>query len=93
MWRDGGSMRFALAMPVGLSAVFVAMAGSDEVIDGVPLSTLVAASPADWGTGVTAFFNLPEAVAMARDRGVLERPGGTPLSPGQYLAGRTTPLN
>lgn len=90
MWRDSGSMFFALAMPVGLYALFVAMAGSDEVIDVVPFPTLFAASMAVWGTGVIAFINLPEAVATARDRGVLKRLRGTPLSPGQYLAGRTT---
>ncbi|MCZ2812100.1 ABC transporter permease [Modestobacter sp. VKM Ac-2979] len=89
-WRDGGSVFFALAMPVGLYALFVTMAGADTVIDGVPFPTLFAASMAVWGSGVTAFLNLPESVATARDRGVLKRLRGTPLTPWQYLAGRTT---
>ncbi|MCZ2839171.1 ABC transporter permease [Modestobacter sp. VKM Ac-2985] len=88
-WRDGGSLFFALAMPVGLYALFVAMAGADTVVDGVPFPTLFAASMAVWGSGVTAFLNLPESVAAARDRGVLKRLRGTPLAPWQYLAGRT----
>ncbi|MCZ2860784.1 ABC transporter permease [Blastococcus sp. VKM Ac-2987] len=89
-WRDGGSAFFALAMPVGLYALFVAMAGVDTVIDGVPFPTVFAASMAVWGSGVTAFLNLPESVATARDRGILKRLRGTPLAPWQYLAGRIT---
>lgn len=89
-WRDGGSVFFALVMPVGLYALFVAMSGPDAAVDGVPFPTLYAASMVVWGTGVAAFLNLPEAVASARDAGVLKRLRGTPLRPWQYLAGRTT---
>lgn len=42
-----------------------------------------------YGIAVTAFINLPEAVATARDRLVLKRLRGTPLALWQYLAGST----
>jgi ABC-type multidrug transport system permease subunit len=42
-----------------------------------------------WGAGTAVFMNLPEALARARDRGVLKRLRGTPLPARHYLAGST----
>ena len=88
-WRDGGSVFFALLMPVGLYAFMVVTQGSDLVLDGVPFPVVFGASMVVWGASVTVFMNVPEAVVSARDRGVLKRLRGTPLRPAQYLAGRT----
>jgi ABC-type multidrug transport system permease subunit len=88
-WRDGGSVFFAIVMPVALYAFMVATQGSDLVLDGVPFPVLFAASMIVWGAGVTVFMNVPEAVVTARDHGVLKRLRGTPLRPWQYLTGRT----
>jgi ABC-type multidrug transport system permease subunit len=89
-WRDPGSMFFALVLPVGLYALILATQGQAvEEVGGVPFPAHYAASMVAWGAGVAVFLNLPEAVMVARDKGVLKRLRGTPLRPWQYLAGRT----
>jgi ABC-type multidrug transport system permease subunit len=87
--RDPGTLFFALVMPVGLYALMVTMQGADvEVRPGLAFAPFFAASMVTWGTAVTAFMNLPEAVATARDRGILKRLRGTPVRPWHYLAGQ-----
>jgi ABC-2 type transport system permease protein len=89
-WRDPGWVFFAVAMPVGLYAFMTALYGdSGFQPDGYAFAHWFAAGMIAYGAGVTAFINMPEAVAEARDRGVLKRLRGTPLPPGLYLAGRT----
>lgn len=88
-WRDLGWVFFAVAMPVGLFALTMTVSPASLTgPDGMSLSVYVAAGMTAWGAAVTSFVNMPEAVALARDRGVLKRLRGTPLSPGLYLAGR-----
>ena len=87
-WRDPGAVFFAILMPAGLYVFLSAVVGTSGVGGAVPVSTRNAASMIAWGLGVTAFMNLPDAVAQARDRGVLKRLHGTPLTPTQFLAGR-----
>jgi ABC-type multidrug transport system permease subunit len=41
-----------------------------------------------WGAMVTAMVFVPEAIAQARERGILKRLRGTPLQIGDYFAGR-----
>lgn len=89
--RDAGAVFFALVMPIGLYALMVTLQGpSFEVRPGVRFADFFAAGMVTWGTAVTAFMNLPESVATARDRRVLKRLRGTPLRPWHYLVGRTT---
>jgi ABC-2 type transport system permease protein len=92
-WRDPGWVFFAIAMPVGLFAFLMATnaANSEAVVgaDGITLGLYFAAGMATWGAAVTAFVNTPEAVVRDRDRGVLKRLRGTPLSSVHVLAGRT----
>lgn len=89
-WRDPGTVFFTLAMPVGLYALMVSMQGPGTTTpSGAPLAVSFAAGMVTWGAAVTAFMNLPEAVASARDRGVLTRLRTTPLRPWHYLVGRT----
>lgn len=87
-WRDGGSLFFALIMPVGLYAFMLSTQGSSFEVEGMRFSLFFAAGMATWGSSVVAFMNLPEAVATARDKGVLKRLRGTPVTPWQYLAAR-----
>ncbi|WP_404385389.1 ABC transporter permease [Knoellia locipacati] len=87
-WRDPGAVFFAVLVPVGLYAFLSTMTGDPSLASGVPPTTHHAASMIAWGVGVTAFMNLPESVAQARDRGVLKRLRGTPLCPLQLLVGR-----
>jgi hypothetical protein len=89
-WRDPGSMFFALVMPVALYALILSTQGREAGdVRGVPFPVFYAASMVAWGVGVAVFLNLPEAVMVARDKGVLKRLRGTPLRMWQYLAGRT----
>lgn len=89
--RDAGTVFFVVVMPVGLYALMVTMQGPGaEPRPGVRFADFFAASMVTWGTAVTAFMNLPESVAVARDRRVLKRLRGTPLRPWHYLVGRTT---
>jgi ABC-2 type transport system permease protein len=89
-WRDPGSIFFALVMPVGLYALIVSTQGQAAGdVGGLPFPVFYAASMVAYGAGVAVFLNLPEAVMVARDRGVLKRLRGTPLQTWQYLAGRT----
>lgn len=87
-WRDGGSLFFALIMPVGLYAFMLSTQGSTFEVEGMRFALFFAAGMATWGSSVVAFMNLPEAVATARDKGVLKRLRGTPVTPWQYLAAR-----
>jgi ABC-2 type transport system permease protein len=89
--RDAGWVFFAVGMPVGLYALMASqMGGTDFEQGGLPFALFFAVGMAVYGAAVTAFMNMPEAVATARDRGLLKRLRGTPLAPWQYLAGRTT---
>jgi ABC-type multidrug transport system permease subunit len=89
--RDAGWVFFAVGMPVGLYALMASQMGGTEFQQGgVPFALFFAVGMAVYGAAVTAFMNMPEAVATARDRGLLKRLRGTPLAPWQYLAGRTT---
>lgn len=91
--RDPGSAFFAVAMPIGLFDLLMVTNSSraDDAVGsgGSTFAVALAAGMCTWGAAVTGFINMPEAVMRARDRGVLKRLRGTPLRPGQYLAGGT----
>lgn len=87
IWRDPGSVFFAVLFPV-LFVVVVPYAFGQPVIDGVELARMVVPGMAVFGAAVTAYVNLAETVALARQRGVLKRLRGTPLPAGGYVVGR-----
>lgn len=88
-WRDAGWIFFAVVMPAGLYALMASMYGDSGFRPtGREFSFFFACGMVAYGIGVTAFINMPEAVATARDKGVLKRLRGTPVSPAEYLLGR-----
>jgi ABC-type multidrug transport system permease subunit len=85
--RDLGWVFFAVAMPVGLYA-FMASIIRGQAGTSTLYAVELAAGMVAWGAVVNCFVNLPEAVARARDGGILKRLQGTPLPMRAYLAGR-----
>lgn len=86
--RDLGWVFFAIAMPVGLYAFMASIIRGQGPSTTLPYAVELAAGMVAWGAVVNCFVNLPEAVARARDGGVLKRLQGTPLPLRAYLAGR-----
>jgi ABC-2 type transport system permease protein len=89
-WRDRSSLVFAALMPVGLVLLLPAVFGSGEMPwrAGMRFPQFYAPAMAVYGIAVHAFVNVPESLAIARDRGVLKRLRGTPLPAAVFLAGR-----
>jgi len=90
LWRNASAVFFAVAFPVLLVAIIPAVnGGGDQLMkDGQSLGVFYAGTMAIYGAAVTAYVNMPQGVAEARDRGVLKRTGGTPLPAGALLVGR-----
>lgn len=90
LWRDASAVFFAVAFPVLLVAIIPAVnGGGDQLMaSGQTLGVFYAGTMAIYGAAVTAYVNMPQGVAEARDGGVLKRTGGTPLPAGAFLVGR-----
>ena len=89
LWRDPGSTFFAVAFPVLLVLLVPQIFGTDVILDdGTPLPRFYAPTMAVYGAAVTAYVNMPEGLARARERGVLHRLSGTPLPMPMLLLGR-----
>lgn len=90
MWRDAGSVFFAIAFPILLLLLVPAVFGAGEMpwADNMRFPQWYAPALAVYGIAVHAFINVPDAVARARDTGVLKRLRGTALPAHLYLAGR-----
>ncbi|HET7279473.1 MAG TPA: ABC transporter permease [Dermatophilaceae bacterium] len=86
--RDLGWVFFAVAMPVGLYAFIASVIRGQAPSGPLPYAVELAAGMIAWGVVVNCFVNLPEAVARARDQGILKRLQGAPLPAYAYLAGR-----
>jgi ABC-type multidrug transport system permease subunit len=87
--RNPGSLFFAIAMPLTLLAFMLSVYDPESTGPaGEPIDVYTLCGLASWGAAVVAFVYLPEAVAGARQAGVLKRLRGTPLEPGFYLTGR-----
>jgi ABC-2 type transport system permease protein len=87
VWREPSSVFFAVLFPT-LFVIVVPYAFGQPVIDGVRFAAMVTPSMAVFGAVVTAYVNMPEQVALAREKGVLKRLRGTPLPAAAYLTGR-----
>lgn len=91
LWRDPSSVFFAVVFPVLLVAVIpVANGGGRQEMgdSGLTLGAFFAVTMAVYGAGVTAYVNMPEGLAEDRERGVLKRLRGTPVTGSALLAGR-----
>ncbi|HET7823094.1 MAG TPA: ABC transporter permease, partial [Ornithinibacter sp.] len=90
LWRNPSAVFFAVAFPVLLVAIIPAVnGGGEQVMDsGQTLGVFYAGTMAIYGAAVTAYVNMPQGVAEARDRGVLKRTGGTPLPAAALVVGR-----
>jgi ABC-2 type transport system permease protein len=90
LWRNPSAVFFAVAFPVLLVAIIPAVnGGGDQLMDnGQTLGVFYAGTMAIYGAAVTAYVNMPQGVAEARDRGVLKRTGGTPLPAPALVVGR-----
>lgn len=88
LWRDAGSVFFAVAFPMLLAIIIPAMNGGGDVLleNGQPLGVFFAATMSIYGAAVTSYVNMPETLATARERGVLKRARGGP-APGWVLLG------
>jgi ABC-type multidrug transport system permease subunit len=86
--RNPGSMFFAVAMPLTLFAFMMSVYDRKSTGPaGEPIDVYTLCGLASWGAAVVGFVYLPEAIAGARETGVLKRLRGTPLNPSTYLAG------
>lgn len=90
LWRDSSSVFFAVVFPVLLVAIIPTVNGGGDVVlpNGQRLGAFFAATMAIYGAAVTAYVNMPQGLAEARDRGVLKRVHGSPLPAWSLLIGR-----
>ena len=82
LWRNASAVFFAVAFPVLLVAIIPAVnGGGDQLMEnGQTLGVFYAGTMAIYGAAVTAYVNMPQGVAEARDRGVLKRTGRHPAA-------------
>ncbi len=86
--RSPGSMFFAVLMPLTLFAFMISVYDRRSTGPaGEPIDIYTLCGLASWGAAVVGFVYLPEAIAGARETGVLKRLRGTPMNPALYLAG------
>ena len=90
LWRDASAVFFAVAFPVALVAVVPAVNGGGDVVldNGQPLGTFYAATMAVYAAAVTAYANMPQAIAEDRERGVLKRVHASPMPAWALVVGR-----
>lgn len=87
--RDPLSVFFAALFPVLLLLLFPAVFRGVQ-IGGMRLADYMVPGMIAYAAAVTAYVNMPESIAQARQRGVLKRLRGTPLPTWAYLGGRVS---
>ena len=88
--RVPSSAFFTLAFPVVMLLLFSAVFGNPELDDrgGVSLAQHLAPALGIFGMATVTFAELAERLAAQRDRGILVRVRGTPMTLGTFVAGR-----
>ena len=88
--RVPSSAFFTLAFPVVMLLLFNAVFGDPELDDrgGIPLAQHLAPALGIFGMATVTFAELAERLAAQRDRGILKRIRGTPMTLGAFVAGR-----
>jgi ABC-2 type transport system permease protein len=89
-WRNPAAAGFTFAFPLLFLVVFIAINGNDRVgVTGgrVKFAQFYVPSIVAFGLISACYTNLAFAVTLLRERGILKRVRGTPLSPIVYLSG------
>src|SRR3954468_24170076 len=81
-WRNPTAAFFGFVLPLGLLAIFGAVFSSrredlDVIVPGIAAMSIMSAT----------FTSLAYNLTTLRERGILKRLRGTPLSPNAYLSG------
>jgi ABC-type multidrug transport system permease subunit len=85
--RERMNLFWALVFPLAL-VVFFSLLNPGAQYRSVSLAQFLVPAFAVYGIAVACYVNMPEGVAMARDRGVLKRLRGTPVPSWAYLVGK-----
>jgi ABC-2 type transport system permease protein len=89
--HDTSWVVFAIAIPVNQYLLTAALMGNPAGTELTPPFGLQSATGMiAWGAMLTALVFVPDAIARARDQGILKRLRGTPLQTGTYFTGRFT---
>ncbi len=89
-WRNPASAGFTFAFPLMFLVIFVAINGNDtiDLAHGTAkFAQYYVPAIVAFGLISTCYSNLAFTISIRRDRGVLKRVRGTPLSPTVFLAG------
>lgn len=89
-WRNPASAAFTFAFPLMFLVIFAAINGNDTVRlahGTAKFAQYYVPAIVAFGVISACYSNLAFSISIRRDRGVLKRVRGTPLSPGAYVAG------
>jgi ABC-2 type transport system permease protein len=87
-FRERQTVVFVFALPAVLLVLLGSIFGHQKLSDGITVGQLFTAGMIAGGIGSTSFQNLGLSIAAERERGVLKRLRGTPMSPGAYFIGK-----
>lgn len=87
-FRQRQTVVFVFALPAVLLVLLGSIFGHQKLSDGITVGQLFTAGMIAGGIGSTSFQNLGLSIAAERERGVLKRLRGTPMSPGAYFIGK-----
>jgi ABC-2 type transport system permease protein len=87
-FRERQTVVFVFALPVVLLVMLGSIFSSQVTRTGVSVGAVFAAGMIAGGVGATSFENLGLNIAAERERGVLKRLRGTPMSPAAYFIGK-----
>lgn len=89
-WRNPASAGFTFAFPLMFLVIFAAIYGNDRIRlahGSAKFAQYYVPSIVAFGVISACYSNLAFTISIRRDRGVLKRVRGTPLSPAVFLSG------
>jgi ABC-2 type transport system permease protein len=87
-FRERQTVVFVFALPAVLLVLLGSIFGHQKLSYGITVGQLFTAGMIAGGIGSTSFQNLGLSIAAERERGVLKRLRGTPMSPAAYFIGK-----
>jgi ABC-2 type transport system permease protein len=87
-FRERQTVVFVFALPAVLLVLLGSIFGHQKLSYGISVGQLFTAGMIAGGIGSTSFQNLGLSIAAERERGVLKRLRGTPMSPAAYFIGK-----